>query len=226
MTKTEIAKLIDHTLLRPDATSGDIERLCQEAARLGFHSVCINPSWVHLARDILSGSDVKVTTVIGFPLGSTFTKVKVFEAMEAVLHGGHELDIVMNVGLAKSDQWTAVEKDISDIIAATPRAVHKVIIETCFLSTHETIQAAGIVANSGAEFIKTSTGFGTRGATVGDIAIIKSVVKERCSIKASGGIRTLHQVREFFKAGATRIGTSSGVAIMEEFAEGFRRGAE
>lgn len=224
MTMSDIAKMIDHTLLRPDALSGDIERLCKEAIRFGFHSVCINPFWVPLAEDILSGTDVNVTAVIGFPLGATFTRVKVFEAMDAVLHGCQELDVVMNLGLAKSGRWAAVEKDLSDVIAGTGGSIHKVIIETCYLDRDEKMKASELVRDVGAKFIKTSTGFGTAGATVEDITLIKAVVKESCGIKASGGIRTLSQVRDFIVAGATRIGTSSGVAIMEEVMRNSGRG--
>ncbi len=224
MNRSDIAPFIDHTLLRPDATSGDIERLCKEALRFGFHAVCIHPSRIPMARDILSGDDVKMVTVIGFPLGSTFTKVKVFEAMEAVLQGCDELDIAMNVGLAKSGQWDAVAKDISDVIIATRGSVRKIIIETGYLDRDEKVKASEVARDAGAEFIKTSTGFGPGGATVEDIRLIKSVVGDDCGVKASGGIKTLSQIRELLAAGATRIGTSSGVAIMEEFTRGSSEG--
>jgi deoxyribose-phosphate aldolase len=216
MSDPDIASLIDHTLLRSDATPDDIERVCREAMRFGFHSVCVNPFWVRSARDILSGSKVKVATVIGFPLGATFTKVKVFEGMEAVVHGCDELDIVMNLGLAKSGRWDDVARDVSDVIMATRTSLHKVIIETGCLNTDEKVKASEVVRDAGAAFIKTSTGFGPGGATVEDIRLIRSVVGNRCNIKASGGIRTLSQVRELVDAGASRIGTSSGVAIMAE----------
>ncbi len=215
---SDIAKLIDYTLLRPHAASGDIARLCREAMQFGFHSVCVNPSWVPLVRGFLSGSDVKVTTVIGFPLGATSTRVKVFEGIEASLRGADELDIVMNIGLAKSGQWLAVERDLTDIISATGGVVHKVIVETCYLDREEKIKASHAVLDSGAAFIKTSTGFGPGGATVEDILLIRSVVRDGCGIKASGGIKSLSQVRELVDAGATRIGTSSGRAIMEDVA--------
>jgi len=211
-----IAQLIDHTLLRPDVTIGEIKGLCEEAVRFGFRSVCVNPFFVPEANTILSGSGVKVTTVIGFPLGMTLTNVKVYEAMESVVRGSEELDIVMNIGLAKSGRWRDVQKDISDVISATKGVVHKVIIEACYLTRKEKVEASRIVLESGGHFVKTSTGFGPGGATVEDIYLIRSVVKDRCAIKASGGIRSLRQVREFIAAGATRIGTSSGVAIMEE----------
>jgi deoxyribose-phosphate aldolase len=184
--------------------------------RFGFHSVCVNPFFVPEANALLSESGVKVTTVIGFPLGMTFTQVKVYEAMEAVLRGSEELDIVMNIGMAKSGRWRDVQKDISDVISATKGIVHKVIIEACYLTREEKGEASRMVLEAGAGFVKTSTGFGPGGATVGDIHLVRSVVKGRCGIKASGGIKSLGQVREFIAAGATRIGTSSGVAIMEE----------
>jgi deoxyribose-phosphate aldolase len=213
---SDIAKMIDHTLLRPEATPGDIERLCSEAIQYGFHSVCIQPFWVPLAAASLAGAEVKVATVIGFPLGATFSRVKVFEAMEAMVHGCQELDVVMNLGLAKAGRWGDVEKDLSNIISTTGGAVHKVIIETCYLDRAQKIRASELVRDVGAQFIKTSTGFGTGGATAEDIELIRSVVGGSCGIKASGGVKTLAQVREFISAGATRIGTSSGVVLMEE----------
>jgi len=212
-----IAGLIDHSLLRADATVEDIKRLCDEAKRFGFCSVCVNPFFVPLAKDMLSGSGVKVTTVVGFPLGMTLTKVKVYEAIEAVLSGADEIDLVMNIGMAKSGWWDPVRRDISDVVSATKGAIHKVIIETCYLDREEKIRASEIVLASGAEFVKTSTGFGPGGATEDDVRLIKGVVKDGCGIKASGGIKTLSHVKGLLEAGATRIGTSAGVAIMEEY---------
>lgn len=216
MDKSSVAQLIDHTLLKPDATLAEIRKVCEEAVRFGFHSVCVNPFFLPETTAILSGSGVKVTTVIGFPLGMTLTNVKVYEAMESVLRGSEELDIVMNIGMAKSGKWRDVQKDISDVISATKGVVHKVIIEACYLTREEKGEASRMVLEAGAEFVKTSTGFGPGGATVEDIYLIRSVVKDRCAIKASGGVGSLRQVREFIAAGATRIGTSSGVAIMKE----------
>lgn len=212
-----IAGLIDHSLLRADATVDDIKRLCDEAKRFGFCSVCVNPFFVPLAKDMLSRSGVKVTTVVGFPLGMTLTRVKVYEAIEAVLSGADEIDLVMNIGMARSGQWGYVKKDISDVVSATKGAIHKVIIETCYLDREEKIKASEIVLASGAEFVKTSTGFGPGGASQDDVRLIKSVVKDGCGIKASGGIKTLSHVKELLEAGATRIGTSAGVVIMEEY---------
>ncbi len=212
-----IAGLIDHSLLRADATVDDIKRLCDEAKRFGFCSVCVNPFFVPLSKDMLSRSGVKVTTVVGFPLGMTLTRVKVYEAIEAVLSGADEIDLVMNIGMARSGQWGYVKKDISDVVSATKGAIHKVIIETCYLDREEKIKASEIVLASGAEFVKTSTGFGPGGASQDDVRLIKSVVKDGCGIKASGGIKTLSHVKELLEAGATRIGTSAGVVIMEEY---------
>lgn len=212
-----IAGLIDHSLLRADATVDDIKRLCDEAKRFGFCSVCVNPFFVPLAKDMLSRSGVKVTTVVGFPLGMTLTRVKVYEAIEAVLSGADEIDLVMNIGMARSGQWGYVKKDISDVVSATKGAIHKVIIETCYLDREEKIKASEIVLASGAEFVKTSTGFAPGEASQDDVRLIKTVVKDGCGIKASGGIKTLSHVKELLEAGATRIGTSAGVVIMEEY---------
>ena len=211
-----IARSIDHTLLRSDATHGDIENLCREALDLGFHSVCINPSFVKSAKEFLKDSEVKVTTVIGFPLGATLTDVKVYEAMNAALLGADELDIVINIGALKSGDWKIVRKDLSDVIMATRGLIHKAIIETCYLDEDEKKKAVMIALEAGAEFIKTSTGFGPKGAELDDVRLIKSLVGNRADIKAAGGIRTLKQVVDFIEAGATRIGTSSGVGMMRE----------
>ena len=211
-----IARSIDHTLLRSDATHGDIENLCREALDLGFHSVCINPSFVKSAKEFLKDSEVKVTTVIGFPLGATLTDVKVYEAMNAALLGADELDIVINIGALKSGDWKIVRKDLSDVIMATRGLIHKAIIETCYLDEDEKKKAVMIALEAGAEFIKTSTGFGPKGAELDDVRLIKSFVGNRADIKAAGGIRTLKQVVDFIEAGATRIGTSSGVGMMRE----------
>ena len=212
----DIAKLIDHTLLKPEATETDIKKLCKEAEKYGFFSVCVNPCFIKTAREKLSGTDVKVSTVIGFPLGAMHSKVKIHEAMEAVLTGADELDVVINIGMIKSNNWTAVQKEISDLVTATPDVIHKIIIETYYLSDDEKINASLAVMESGAEFVKTSTGFAPSGATVKDIEMIKAATKGKVGIKAAGGIRTLKDVLTFIKAGATRIGTSSGITIIKE----------
>jgi len=209
-----IAGLIDHSLLRPDTTHGDIERLCEEARKFGFHSVCVHPYFIKKAKELLRGSMVKVTTVIGFPLGLTLIEVKVYEAMHASILGADELDIVINIGAVKSGDWNTVRKDISDVIIATKGLIHKTIIETCYLDDSEKKRVVEIALDAGSEFIKTSTGFGPGGARVKDIRLIKGIVKDSAGIKASGGIRTLRRLLEVLEAGATRIGTSAGVRII------------
>ena len=208
--------MIDHTLLRPDANERDILRLCNEAGEYGFYAVCVNPSWVKTARSFLSNTGTKIAAVIGFPLGMTLPQVKIYEAMESLFCGADELDMVINIGNARSGNWTAVTREISDVVAATGSAVRKIIIETCFLSDDQKARACEAVLRAGAEFIKTSTGMGTSGATVRDVAMIKSLVAGKVRIKAAGGIKTMAQLRALVNAGAERIGTSSGVAIIKE----------
>ncbi|MBI4683086.1 MAG: deoxyribose-phosphate aldolase [Nitrospirae bacterium] len=212
----DIARLIDHSLLRPDAVEQDIVKLCNEAIKFDFHSVCVHPFYAKTANKILFKTHNKIAVVIGFPLGMTLPQVKIYEAMEAVLNGADELDVVINISNAKSNNWKAVEKEISDIITATPEAVHKIIIETCFLTDEEKKAACRAVINAGAEYIKTSTGFGPAGAVIKDVKLIKSVTKGKIGIKAAGGIKTLSEVKAFIEAGASRIGTSSSVEIMKE----------
>lgn len=213
----DIPRFIDHSLLIPDAAEKDVLRLCDEAGKYGFHAVCVQPSFVRTAKEALFKTHIKTATVIGFPLGMTLSQVKIYEAMEAVLKGADELDIVINIGFAKSGSWESIKREISDIITATPTAIHKIIIETCYLADDEKKKVCKAVMNTEAKFIKTSTGFGPSGAVIRDIEIIKSVTKGEIGIKASGGINTLAEARAFIKAGATRLGTSSGVAIMKEF---------
>ena len=215
---TDIARLIDHSCLRPDATRKDIEQLCEEAKEYNFYSVCVHPSYTKIAGECLSGSTIHIASVIGFPLGMSLSKVKIYEAIEAVLSGADELDIVINIGEAKSHGWDSVEKEITDIITATHGAVHKIIIEACYLTDNEKKSACRAVMNAGAQFIKTSTGFGPSGALIKDVKLIKSLTRGKVGIKAAGGIRTLQEVKEYMKAGATRIGSSSGVKIMKEAA--------
>lgn len=213
---SEIARFIDQSLLRPQATEADIIKLCKAAIKYNFYSVCVNPYYVPLCKAILNGHETKVAAVIGFPLGMTLKDVKINEAKKAVFYGASELDIVMNIGAAKSGNWDYVGEEILDIISATKSALHKVIIETCYLTEDEKIAATKIASLFGAKFIKTSTGFGTKGATIKDVKLIKKILGDRAEVKASGGIKTLSQVLQFIKAGATRIGTSSGVEIMKE----------
>jgi len=216
VTKKDLAGLTDHTILKPDATHEDIKRLCEEALQFGFYSVCINPCFIKLAKELLKYSDVRVTTVIGFPLGMTLTEVKVYEAMNAYLLGADELDMVINIGALKSGDWDTVRKDISDVIMATKGLIHKVIIETCYLNDDEKKKVVKLALEESSEFIKTSTGFGLRGAQLSDIRLIKDIVGDIAGIKAAGRIKTLSQVLELLEAGATRIGTSAGVKIVGE----------
>lgn len=219
---SELANLIDQSLLKPFATESDIIKLCKSAIKYGFYSVCVNPYYVPLCSAILKGHKTKVSTVIGFPLGMTLKDVKVLEAKEAVKYGAKELDIVINIGAVKSGNWDYVGDEILSIITATKSAVHKVIIETCYLSDEEKIVATKVASLFGAKYIKTSTGFGPKGASIKDIKLIKKVLAGRAGIKAAGGIKTLNQVLSLLKAGATRIGTSSGVEIMKEYYSGMR----
>jgi deoxyribose-phosphate aldolase len=220
--KKDVAGLIDQTLLRPDATQDDIIRFCKEAGENGFSAVCVHPFFVSIAKETLENPYVSVATVIGFPLGASMTRIKRYEAKEAVRDGADELDIVMNQGLAKSGKWGEVKQEISEIVTETPDIIHKVIIETCNLTDDEKKRAALTVMESGVRFVKTSTGFGAGGATIEDVQLIKSVTKGKVGIKASGGIKTLKDVLSFVEAGATRIGTSSGVSIIKEAQEYFK----
>ena len=211
-----ISKIIDHTLLVPDAREEAIVKFCEEAVKYGFYSVCLYPAFIKKAGEVLFESHVKVSSVIAFPSGATLPKVKIYESIEAVLNGADELDIVLNIGALKSGDWKSVARELEGIIAATPEAVHKIIIENCYLDDEEKKKVCDIVMKSGAEFIKTSTGFGPAGANVKDVKLLKSIVGEEIGIKAAGGIRTLKDVVAFLDAGATRIGTSSGVEIVNE----------
>jgi len=207
-----IAPFIEHTLLQSSATRAAIERLCGEALKFGFHGVCVNPHFVPVAK----ARGARVATVVGFPLGMSVTETKVFEAMRAALAGADEIDMVMNIGEARAGNWDYVRKDISDVVMATRGLVHKVIIECCFLTDEEKRLAALVAAEAGTEYVKTSTGFGPGGATVEDVRLLKDVVGDRAKIKAAGGIRTLAQARMLIEAGASLIGTSRGVEIVEE----------
>lgn len=210
-----LAGFIDHTLLKPVATVDDIRQLCQEALDFNFAAVCVNPCCVKLAAHLLAGSAVKTTTVIGFPLGANVTAVKVLEAEQAVLDKADELDMVINLGAAKAGVWAAVLEDIRQVVQAAPSKVVKVIIETALLTDAEKRQACNICLQSGAHFVKTSTGYGPSGATVEDVALIKSIVGDQLGIKAAGGIRTRDQAEQLIAAGATRIGTSAAVNFVK-----------
>ncbi|WP_461863218.1 deoxyribose-phosphate aldolase [Thermococcus sp.] len=215
--KEDISRYIDHTNLRAYATEDDIIRLCDEAKEYGFYAVCVNPYRVRLAKERLKGTDVKVASVIGFPLGATPTEVKVFETKKALEDGADELDMVINIGALKDGDYEYVRKDIEEVVkvAREKGAIVKVIIETCYLTDEEKVKACELAKEAGAHFVKTSTGFGTGGATVEDVRLMRKVVGPEMGVKAAGGIRTYEQAVAMIEAGATRIGTSSGVKIVE-----------
>lgn len=214
------AGLIDHTLLKPEASRDDIRKLCQEAVRFGFASVCINPWNVPLAAELVRGSSVKVCTVIGFPLGATLPQVKIHEAEEAIKLGAQEVDMVLNIGALKSGQDDVVESEIRGVVEAAHRggAICKVIFETSLLSVEEKVRASLASKRAGADFVKTSTGFSTGGATAEDVALMRAVVGSQIGVKASGGVRTFDDLKKMVCAGATRIGASASVKIMEQAA--------
>ncbi|WP_085992938.1 deoxyribose-phosphate aldolase [Oceanobacillus senegalensis] len=215
MENKNIAKMIDHTALKPDTTKEQITKLCQEAKEHGFYSVCINPGWVSEATIQLQGSDVEVCTVIGFPLGATTSKVKALETTDAIENGATEVDMVINIGKLKDGDLDYVEKDIQAVVdAAKGKALVKVIIETCLLTDEEKETACKLSVKVGADYVKTSTGFSTGGATVQDIQLMRKTVGPDIGVKASGGVRDRETVLAMVEAGATRIGASSGVAIV------------
>ncbi len=212
-----IAALIDHTLLKPEATRADIVKLCREARQYSFASVCVNPYWVPVVRTELQGSPVKVCTVIGFPLGATSTEAKVAESLAALRAGAQELDMVINVGALRSGDQEAVKLDIQQVVkvAHEAGAIVKVILETALLDYNQKAVASTLSKLAGADFVKTSTGFGPSGATAHDVALMRSVVGPSMGVKASGGIRTLDDLKTMTAAGATRIGASASVKIVE-----------
>ena len=210
-----IAKLIDHTLLKADATQAQIQRLCEEARTHGFASVCVNPYWVKFAKTQLMQTDVKVCTVIGIPLGATTSQAKAFEAQDAVQNGADELDMVLNIGALKSGDEETVLADMRAVRDVTQRHVLKVIIETSVLTGAEKIKACQLAATAGADFVKTSTGFNGGGATAKDVELMRQHIPDTMQVKASGGIRTRVDAETMIAAGATRIGASSGVKIIE-----------
>jgi deoxyribose-phosphate aldolase len=217
-TSRDWASLIDHTLLKPEATKNDIERLCAEAAEFGFASVCVNPAWVKTAAAFLKGSGVPVCTVIGFPLGAAIADVKAFEARRAIFDGAREVDMVINIGALRSGDICTVEDDIRAVAAAAHEnsVLCKVIIETALLTDDEKVTACLAAKNAGADFVKTSTGFSKGGATVHDIALMRRTVGSDLGVKASGGVKGIDDARAMFEAGATRIGASVGVKIAQE----------
>jgi deoxyribose-phosphate aldolase len=221
ITPTQLAKLIEHTLLRPDAKRQDIEILCREAVKYGFVAVCVNPVWIATAVNAVRGTGVRVGTVVAFPLGASMTSVKVYETRRAIDDGAAEIDVVMNVGDLKSNALDAVRHDIAAVVAECRQgsAASKVIIEVALLTDEEKRAASRIAKHAAADYVKTSTGFGPGGATAADVALIRETVGPLMGIKAAGGIRDLATVDAMIGAGATRIGTSAGVAILREAIE-------
>ena len=213
---TNIASYIDHTLLKPESTESQVVQLCKEAAEFKFASVCVNPTWVETAAAELAGSGVKVCTVIGFPLGASTPETKAYETTDAISKGAGEIDMVLNVGALKSGNTDHVKKDIEAVVnAAKGKAIVKVILETCLLTDDEKVTASRLSKEAGADFVKTSTGFSTGGATVEDVKLMRQTVGPDLGVKASGGVRSLEDVEAMIEAGATRIGASSGVKIMQ-----------
>lgn len=214
----EVGKYIDHTLLKPEATRREIEKLCQEARAYGFASVCVNPTWVKESAFLLHGSPVKVCTVIGFPLGATLPDVKAYETRRAIFDGATEIDMVINIGALKSGDDTLVKRDIAAVVEAAHEAcaIVKVIIETALLTDDEKVHASVLAKEAGADFVKTSTGFSKGGATVADIELMRKAVGADLGVKAAGGVKDLASAKEMIAAGATRIGASAGVKIVQE----------
>jgi len=219
LTESQIARLIDHTLLKPEASRDDIQKLCNEALEYGFASVCVNPWNVSQAAELLRDSEVRVCTVVGFPLGATLSIVKVLETSEAIKAGAQEIDMVINVGALKSGQEALAEADIRGVVAESHRAgaICKVILETALLTNEEKVRGSLLAKKAGADFVKTSTGFGPGGATVEDVRLMRETVGSGTGVKAAGGVRTLSDLQKMVEAGATRVGSSSGVKIVQEF---------
>ncbi len=219
---TQLAQFIDHTLLKPEATEAQIRAVCEEAAQYGFASVCVNPTWVALATELLAESPVRVCSVVGFPLGATLTNVKAYEARQVVSQGAREVDMVINVGRLKSGQDDLVREDIARVVKAARKespdepVTVKVIIETALLTRDEKIRACELAMAADADFVKTSTGFNGGGATIEDVALMRRVVGEKLGVKAAGGIRTLKDAMAMLAAGANRLGASAGVKIVQE----------
>lgn len=209
------AKLIDHTILKPVASKEDVRRICDEAKQHGFFSVCINPYWVAYAKELLKGTDVKVCTVIGFPLGANTTAVKEYETRDALKNGADEIDMVINLGALKSGDYDTVLSDISAVRKACEGHILKVIIETSQLTEEEKVKTCELAAKAGADFVKTSTGFTGGGATAADVALMRKSIPANMQVKASGGVRSREDFDAMVAAGATRIGASSGVKIIE-----------
>ena len=215
LASTQLARYIDHTLLKPDATAKQIEQLCVESRQHGFHSVCVNGSRVELARHLLEESEVKVACVVGFPLGAMISDAKRFETEAAIDAGAQEIDVVINIGKLKDGDDATVLRELRDVVEAAEEIPVKVILETCLLTRDEIVRACHLALDSGAEFVKTSTGFAQGGATIDDVRLLRETVGQEFGVKASGGIRDTRMALAMIEAGATRIGTSSGVAILQ-----------
>ena len=211
----KLNKYIDHTVLKADTPKATVQKIIDEAIQYDFMSVCLNPTWVSFAAEKLAATDVKVCTVIGFPLGANTSAVKAFEAAEAVKNGADEVDMVINIGAAKDGDWDLVESDIQAVVDASGDVLTKVIIETSLLTDEEKVKACQAAVRAGADFVKTSTGFSTAGATVADIALMRQTVGPDLGVKASGGVRSMADAEAMIAAGATRLGTSNGVEIMK-----------
>ncbi len=213
----DILGMIDHTLLKPDATKDMIKTLCDEAAKYKFAAVCVNPYYVKLCKEILKDTDVKVATVIGFPLGANTKEVKAYETQDAINNGADEIDMVINIGALKFKDYKTVKEDIEAVVdVAKGKAIVKVIIETCLLTDEEKVKACELAMEAEADFVKTSTGFSTGGANIKDVKLMKSIVGDKLGVKASGGVRELDTAKKMVEAGATRLGTSSGIKIAKE----------
>ncbi|CAH2214040.1 deoxyribose-phosphate aldolase [Tepidibacter aestuarii] len=211
----ELAKYIDHTVLKAQTTEGDVKKVCEEAKEYGFFSVCINPSYIEFAKEQLKESDVKVCTVIGFPLGSNTSEVKAFETIDAIKKGADEVDMVINIGALKDKKYDYVQNDIKAVVdAADGKALVKVIIETCYLTDEEKKIACELAKKAGTDYVKTSTGFGTGGSTPQDIKLMRETVGENIGVKASGGVRSTEDAKAVIDAGASRIGASASISIV------------
>lgn len=211
----KMSKYIDHTLLKADARMEQFNTLCNEAKTYDFASVCVNPSWVSYCANELKGTDVMVCTVVGFPLGQTTSSVKAFETKEAIANGAQEIDMVINISAVKDARFDVVLEDVKAVVEAANGNTVKVILETCLLTEEEIVKACEICVEAKAHFVKTSTGFSTRGATVEDVKLMKATVKDNALVKAAGGVRSFADLEEMIAAGANRIGTSAGVKLME-----------
>ena len=212
-----INKLIDHTLLKAFATKDEIIKLCEEAKLYDFASVCVNPCNVALAKECLEGTDVRVCTVIGFPLGANTIEIKQAETMDAVNNGATEIDMVINIGKAKEHDYNYITEEIKSVVSVAGGNIVKVIIEKCYLTDEEKVEVCRAASLAGAHFVKTSTGFGTGGATKEDVSLMRNSILDTMSVKASGGVKTLSDLNEMVAAGANRIGASSGINIIKEY---------